>query len=157
MWLAAVALLLAQGSIESHVSRIVVEKSARKMTLFAGEKALHEYRVALGGQPVGRKERQGDHKTPEGMYTVDYKQPASTYHLALHISYPGAEDRAKARRLGVNPGGDIMIHGLAAKYAYLGALHRQTDWTEGCIAVTNPEIEEIYKLVAVGTPVEIRP
>jgi murein L,D-transpeptidase YafK len=157
MWLAAVALLLAQVSEQEHVTRILVEKSARKMTLWAGDKMVREYRVALGGQPVGTKIQQGDHKTPEGLYKVDYKQPASTYHLALHISYPDAAARARARQLGVSPGGDIMIHGLAARFAYLGALHRQTDWTEGCIAVTNPEIEEIYKLVAVGTPVEIRP
>jgi murein L,D-transpeptidase YafK len=158
MWVAAFALLLGQAqAAPEHVTRILVEKSARKMTLFAGDKILHEYQVALGGQPVGAKVRQGDHKTPEGSYTVDFKQPASTYHRALHVSYPNAADRARARKLGVDPGGAIMIHGLAAKFAYLGPLHRQTDWTEGCIAVTNPEIEEIYRLVPVGAVVEIRP
>jgi murein L,D-transpeptidase YafK len=159
MWLVAVALLLSQASTpaEAGVTRIVVQKNARKMTLWSGDKVLRDYRVALGGQPVGPKVRQGDHKTQEGLYQVDYKLPTSTYHRALHISYPDASDRARARKLGVDPGGDILIHGLASKYAYLGAMHRAYDWTEGCIAVTNPEIEEIYKMVPVGTPVEIRP
>src|ERR1039458_2766764 len=159
MWRVAVALLMAQAlqPAEEHITRIVVEKSARKMTLWAGEKTVREYRVALGGQPVGPKVRQGDHKTPEGIYNVDYKLPTSTYHRALHISYPDASNRARARRLGADPGGDILIHGLAAKFAYLGAMHRAYDWTEGCIAVTNPEIDEIFRLVPVGTPVEIRP
>jgi murein L,D-transpeptidase YafK len=156
MWLLALTILFAQAA-QPHVTKIVVEKSARKMILYEGDGVMREYRVALGGQPVGPKRRQGDQKTPEGLYKVDYKLPASHYHLALHISYPNAADREHARRLGVNPGGDILIHGLANKYAYLGADHRMTDWTLGCIAVTNPEIEEIFKLVAVGTPVEIRP
>lgn len=118
---------------------------------------LKTYKVALGTQPVGRKEREGDHKTPEGDYVIDSKVAQSRFHLALHISYPNAEDRERARKLGVNPGGAVEIHGLENKYEWLGPLHRQVDWTDGCIAVTNAEIDEIWSLVPAGTPVEIRP
>lgn len=115
------------------------------------------FKVALGRQPVGAKDREGDHKTPEGTYSVDRKVPNSRFHLALHLSYPSTSDRDHAKHLGVSPGGDVEIHGLPAAFAYLGAAHRRFDWTDGCIALTNAEIEEIYPLVALGTPVEIRP
>ena len=139
------------------VDRILVEKSKRTMTLFSGGKVVRNYLVALGGEPVGPKEREGDHKTPEGFYTIDSKNARSKFHLALHISYPDEADRKRARKLGVSPGGAIMIHGLPKEFAYLRPLHRKTDWTDGCIAVTNEEIEEIWRLVKIGTPVEIRP
>jgi murein L,D-transpeptidase YafK len=137
--------------------RIVIVKSTRTMALMNNGKVLKTYKVALSAHSIGGKERLGDDKTPEGLYTVDWKNEHSLYHLALHISYPNATDRARAKRLGVNPGGEIEIHGIGAKYGYLGALHRQVDWTAGCIAMTNEEIDEISKLVAVGTPVEIKP
>lgn len=140
-----------------QADHILIVKSTRTMTLMHGNKVLKTYKVALGTAPVGPKEKQGDHKTPEGNYMIDAKNSHSQFHLALHISYPKAQDRERARRTGVSPGGDIMIHGLAPQFAFLGALHRQTDWTDGCIAVTNPEIEEIWKLVPVGTTVEIKP
>ena len=140
-----------------RADRIVIIKSARSMTLFSGDKILKTYKVALGTVPVGPKQTEGDHKTPEGNYVIDNKNSQSIFHLSLHISYPSPADRERARKLGSNPGGDIMIHGLAKQFAYLGPLHRQVDWTEGCIAVTNAEIEEIWKLVPVGTRVEIRP
>src|SRR5579863_4536731 len=139
------------------VDRILVEKSKRTMTLFSGDAVVKTYQVALGGDPVGPKRREGDHKTPEGFYTIDSKNAHSIFHLALHVSYPSEADRKRARKLGVSPGGAIMIHGLPKEFAYLGALHRKTDWTDGCIAVTDEEIEEIWKLVKIGTPVEIRP
>ncbi len=137
--------------------KILIVKSTRTMTLFSGTKALKTYKVALGTVPVGPKRREGDHKTPEGIYTIDARNPQSRFHLSLHISYPSAADREQARKLGASPGGAIMIHGLAPGFGYLGTLHRQTDWTDGCVAVTNAEIEEIWKLVPVGTRVEIRP
>jgi murein L,D-transpeptidase YafK len=136
---------------------VIIEKSARTMKLKRGDKVLKTYKVALSGQPVGAKEREGDHKVPEGQYTVDAKNAHSQFHLALHISYPNAADRERARKLGVKPGGDIEIHGLGKNYAWVGSMHRQMDWTDGCVAVTNSEIEEIWPLVAVGTRVEIRP
>lgn len=140
-----------------QADRIVIEKSKRTMTLMSGSTVLKTYKVALGGQPVGAEQRVGDHKTPEGLYIVDQKKAASQFHRALHISYPNARDEENARKLGVSPGGDIEIHGLGAKYGWVGAAHRQMDWTDGCIAVTNEEIDEIWPLVAVGTPVEIKP
>lgn len=140
-----------------QADRIVIEKSKRTMTLMSGSTVLKTHKVALGGQPAGAKQRVGDHKTPEGLYIVDQKKAASQFHRALHISYPNARDKENARRLGVSPGGDIEIHGLGAKYGWVGAAHRQMDWTDGCIAVTNEEIDEIWPLVAVGTPVEIKP
>jgi murein L,D-transpeptidase YafK len=140
-----------------HADKIVVLKSARSMTLLSGGKTLKTYKVALGSDPVGPKRVEGDHKTPEGDYIIDGKNPHSLFHLSLHISYPSAADQQRARSMGTRPGGAIMIHGRARPFAYLGPLHRQTDWTDGCIAVTNAEIEEIWKLVPVGTRVEIRP
>ncbi|HEY1527645.1 MAG TPA: L,D-transpeptidase family protein [Candidatus Angelobacter sp.] len=134
-----------------------MEKSKRTMTLLSGGRVLKTYKVALGTVPVGPKRIEGDHKTPEGSYVIDAKNPHSLFHLALHISYPSAEDQQRARSLRVRPGGAIMIHGLPKTFAYLGALHRQSDWTDGCIAVTNAEIEEIWTLVPVGAKVEIRP
>jgi murein L,D-transpeptidase YafK len=141
----------------TRADRIVVEKSKRVMTLLHGSEALKSYQVALGGQPVGAKDRQGDHKTPEGSYEVDSKKPNSQFHRALHISYPSAAERERARKLGVSPGGDVEIHGLGSMWGWVGAAHRKVDWTDGCIAVTNEEIDEIWPLVQVGTPVEIRP
>lgn len=141
----------------AKADRIVIMKSARTMTLLHGAQVLKTYKVALGGQPLGAKERAGDHKTPEGHYVVDSKVPNSRFHRALHLSYPSAADRDRARKLGVNPGGAVEIHGLPDQYAWIGNRHRLTDWTDGCIAVTNQEIEEIWPLVSVGTPVEIHP
>jgi murein L,D-transpeptidase YafK len=123
----------------------------------SGKEAIKTYKVALGGQPVGAKDRQGDHKTPEGIYSVDGKIPNSQFHKALHISYPSPSDREHARKLGVSPGGDVEIHGLGPHWGWVGSQHRLTDWTDGCIAVTNEEIDEIYPLVSIGTTVEIRP
>jgi murein L,D-transpeptidase YafK len=141
---------------ETKVDRIVVEKSKRTLKLMDGAKILKTHKVALGGQPVGSKDRQGDHKTPEGIYSVDAKNPNSQFYKALHISYPSQADRTNARKLGMSPGGDVEIHGLGSKWGWIGAKHRLTDWTDGCIAVTNEEIDEIYPLIKVGTPVEIR-
>lgn len=137
--------------------RIIIEKSARTMKLMRHGEILKTYKVALSRVPVGAKERAGDHKVPEGDYLVDSKNRQSRFHLALHISYPNATDRERARKLGASPGGNIEIHGLNTTYSWVGSLQRQVDWTDGCIAVTNHEIAEIFPLVPLGTPVEIRP
>ena len=137
--------------------RILVVKSERKLTLLRDGRPLKTYLVALGGEPVGDKHCQGDNRTPEGVYRVDFKKWNSQFHHALHVSYPDAGDRAEAKRRGCTPGGDIMIHGLGPRFAFLGALHRASDWTLGCIAVTNEEIDEIWAAVDAGTVVEIRP
>lgn len=136
---------------------IVVEKARRTLTLYSDGYAVRTYRVALGKQPAGDKVSRGDGKTPEGVYHVDFKNPQSKYHMALHISYPDVAHARRAAALGVSPGGDIMIHGLPDAYAKIGALHRQQDWTEGCVAVTDAEIEEIFRAVPDGTPILIVP
>jgi len=140
-----------------HADRIIVLKSQRKLVLMNGNKEIHSYKVSLGPSPVGPKTRQGDHKTPEGSYVIDSRNPASHYYRALHVSYPNPADRERARKLGVSPGGDIMVHGLPNGYGAIGKAHLLHDWTDGCIAVTNEEMDEIWKLVPVGTPIEIRP
>ena len=144
-------------AVQDKADRILILKSERKLTLYRDGRLLKTYRVALGGSPEGDKQCQGDQRTPEGTYRIDLKNPGSRYHLSLRISYPDATDRADARRRGCPPGGDIFIHGLGKGFASLGKLHRATDWTLGCVAVTNEEIEEIWKAVEVGTVVEIRP
>ena len=127
------------------------------MELLAGGKVIHTYKVALGRGGLAPKEREGDARTPEGHYIIDSRNGASSYHKALHISYPNAEDRERAVRLGVAPGGAVMIHGLPNGKGWLGSAHRLYDWTLGCIAVTDAEIDEIWNMVPVGAPVEIRP
>ena len=136
---------------------IVVEKSQHRLSLYRGGILLRSYLVALGQQPVGDKERIGDMRTPEGLFHIEARNPASRYHRSLRISYPDAAHRERARTLGVSPGGDIMIHGLPDRQAWVGAAHRDFDWTEGCIAVTNQEIEEIWNAVPVGIPIQIKP
>jgi len=145
------------GNQSTAIDYIIVLKSEHIMRLYSHDKLIKEYHVALGLNPVGPKRRKGDDKTPEGSYTIDLKNPHSQFHLSLRVSYPNAQDRERARRQGVDPGGSIMIHGLPRQFAYLGTRHREYDWTWGCVAVTNPEIEEIWSLVQVGTKIEIRP
>jgi murein L,D-transpeptidase YafK len=137
--------------------RILIEKKERRLTLFSKGKELQTYKIALGGNPNGPKERQGDNKTPEGIYVIDSRNKDSRYHLSLHISYPNEKDKKRAKQLGLSPGGDIMIHGIKNGLSWAGDLHTEVDWTKGCIAVTDEEIEEIDKLAPSGTIVEIRP
>lgn len=149
---------VALGVAKSVVAdRLLVEKASRKLSVFAQGREIRSYRIALGRQPIGRKEQEGDMKTPEGFYTIDYRNPHSDFHLALHVSYPQPDDAAQATARGVSPGGDIMIHGLPNGMGWMGKLHRDEDWTAGCIALTNEEIEELWRLVPDGTPIEIRP
>jgi len=137
--------------------RILIEKKERRLTLLSKGKVLKAYQIALGGKPSGPKERQGDNKTPEGTYVIDSRNKNSRYHRSLHISYPNEKDKKRAKELGVSPGGDIMIHGIKNGLSWVGDLHTDVDWTKGCIAVTDEEIEEIDKLAPNGTIVEIRP
>jgi murein L,D-transpeptidase YafK len=136
---------------------IVIEKKAHKLTLFYLGRPMRSYLVALGANPVGDKLRAGDNRTPEGLFSIESRNPVSKYHLALRISYPDARHRARSQALGVEPGGDIMIHGLPNGLGAAGATHRVADWTNGCIALTDEEIEEIWNVVPIGTPVEIKP
>jgi hypothetical protein len=137
--------------------KIVVEKAGRRLMLLWQGHLLKTYRISLGKNPCGPKRREGDQKTPEGFYAIDYRARDSRYHRALHISYPNQNDQEMARIRRLPPGRDIMIHGLGDDFGWMGSIHYMFDWTDGCIAVTDEEIEEIWSLVPVGTPVEIRP
>jgi tetratricopeptide (TPR) repeat protein len=137
--------------------KILIEKEERRLTLMAKGKVLKIYKIALGGNPRGPKERQGDNKTPEGNYLIDSRNKDSRHHLSLHISYPNEEDKKRAKKMGISPGGNIMIHGIKNGFSWAADSHKEVDWTNGCIAVTDEEIEEIAKLTPNGTMVEIRP
>jgi murein L,D-transpeptidase YafK len=136
---------------------ILILKKDHVMELVAGGKIIRTYKVALGQGGLAPKEREGDARTPEGHYVIDARYEHSAYHKALHVSYPDAADRKRAAKLGISPGGAIMIHGLPNGKGWVGGRHRLFDWTLGCIAVTDEEIDEVWTLVPVGTPVEIRP
>ena len=140
-----------------RADRIIIDKSRHQLILLEQNRPIKTYAVALGRESSGRKEREGDGKTPEGLYRIDSRKADSAYHLALHISYPNAQDMETAKTRGVSPGGAIMIHGIRNGLGKIGKLHRLTDWTAGCIAVTNREIEEIWRAIPDGSPVEIRP
>jgi murein L,D-transpeptidase YafK len=137
------------------VDRIVVEKAARRMVVYRGDLALREYRVALGFAPNGAKVRQGDGKTPEGVFHIDRVNAQSSYHLSVGLDYPQAADRARAATGGYDAGGDIFIHGQPNGLPDDSLL--KTDWTAGCIAVSNAEIREIFAAVSIGAVVEVRP
>ncbi len=139
------------------VDRVVVYKRDRRLVLLSKGQEIRWYKVALSSEPIGPKTRQGDHKTPEGSYILDSRNPNSQFYKSLHVSYPNSKDVAAAKKLGVSPGGDIMVHGLPKKYAWLGKSHTLHDWTEGCIAVTDQEMDEIWKMVRVRTPIDINP
>jgi murein L,D-transpeptidase YafK len=146
--------MLSPISSDLTVDRIVVNKSKREMWLLRESKTIRRYTISLGQSPVGPKECEGDSKTPEGLYTISGRNAVSKYHLSLRISYPNAADIECGRKAGVDPGGDIMIHGFPNGEAKDG---RATDWTAGCIAVTDAEMEEIWRLVPDGTAIEINP
>jgi murein L,D-transpeptidase YafK len=139
------------------IDRVVVEKAARKLSIFRDSKQIKTYRIALGRNPVGAKQAEGDMKTPEGIYQIDSRNPQSGFHLALHISYPSDDDKTHAAERGVPAGFDIMIHGIRNGLGWIGAFHRWTDWTVGCIALTDEEIEELFRVTPDGTTIEIRP
>ena len=141
----------------AKVDRVLVLKQKRVLRLLHDRDVVKEYKVALGGSPVGPKSQQGDHKTPEGVYVLDSRNPHSQYYKSLHISYPTSEQRAAARKRGVSPGGDVFVHGLPSGYHGPSAANRLYDWTDGCIAVTDAEMGEIWNAVQNGTPIEIRP
>lgn len=144
------------GSI-IQADKVVVIKKKRVLLLMKNGTVLKRYRVAIGRNPVGPKIRLGDGKTPEGEYVLDKRNPNSRFYRSIHISYPNAADIERAQVQGVSPGSAIMIHGLPRNYEDVGKLHTVTDWTRGCIAVTNTEIDEIWSLVADGTPIVIKP
>jgi murein L,D-transpeptidase YafK len=142
---------------QATVDLLVVEKSTHRLSAFSRGQLLKSYLVSLGREPVGAKTREGDRRTPEGRYFIDRHNPMSAFHRALHVSYPSSSDLARARDAGYAAGGDIMVHGIRNGLGWIGRAHLLFDWTVGCIAVTDPEIEELYWAVPDGTPIEIRP
>lgn len=165
--LALVATLLAVGSPSDSpaqplpralkADRLVVRKAERTLTLYWHGARLKSYRVALGGQPLGPKLALGDQRTPEGLYTVARRRKKTDFHAALEVSYPNVDDKARASAAKLHPGGGIEIHGLRDGFDWLGSAHVLFDWTDGCIAVTDTEIDELVRAVPDGTPLEILP
>ncbi len=141
----------------SKADLIIVNKSEGKLYLMAGDETLHTFSAAFGANPKGHKEREGDERTLEGRYILDYKNASSAFYKAIHISYPNEKDKAHAASLGVSPGGDIMIHGQRNGFGWLGFLVQRFNWTDGCIAVTNKEMDLIWAAVDIGTPITVNP
>lgn len=139
------------------VDHVIVNKSHHQMLLMKGDQVIKTYWIALSDRPYGDKEYEGDKRTPEGTYTLDYVKENSTYYRAFHISYPNSEDIAHARSLGKKPGGMIMIHGQPKNDSEYHDSVQRSDWTNGCIAILNPEIDEFISLVDPGTPITINP
>ncbi len=164
--LSAIALAISanpgvQGSAQASdfpvADKVLVEKGKRKLHLLKGGVAFRSFDIALGIRPVGDKEKEGDFKTPEGNYLLDARNPDSEYFLAIHVSYPDSTDRAEARNKGFDPGGAIMIHGQPNDPTRSEAYYRTQDWTNGCIAVSNSDMIDIWLMTAENTPIEIRP
>lgn len=139
------------------VDLVRVDKSERKLELLSGEVVVRSYGIALGASPVGHKLQEGDERTPEGRYVLDWRNPNSAFTKSIHVSYPNAIDRAAAKRAGVDPGGMIMIHGQSKGFGWWSWLMQLYDWTNGCIAVTDEDMAEIWQMVENGTPIEINP
>lgn len=146
--------MLPQGA---QVNKILVLKSKRELVALSGSQVLKIYKVALGKVPVGAKQFEGDNKTPEGIYYIYDKNPGSKYHKNLGVSYPNIRDIANAKKAGKPHGGNIKIHGLPDNMAFAGRLQSMMDWTAGCIAMNNDDIDELYAHTAPGTDIEIRP
>lgn len=140
----------------TKADRLVITKSSRTLEIYQGGVMVRGYKISLGREPVGPKQREGDGKTPEGIFRITEHKRDSAYHRALRLSYPEPADVARARAAGVSAGSNIMIHGIMNRLGVVGRLHRLFDWTAGCIAVTNAEIEQLWDALDDGTVVEIR-
>ena len=152
----AVNILCSTALAAEAVDSVLVDKSDRKLYLLRDGAVVAEYSVAFGANPRGHKQQEGDERTPEGNYVLDYKKADSAFHKAIHISYPDEADQRAAAAMGVEPGGLIMIHGQRNGLGWLSFLTQRFNWTDGCIAVTNREMDEIWRLVDVDTSIEIR-
>jgi murein L,D-transpeptidase YafK len=150
-------LLLPVLSKAETADRIVVNKSQHEMVLYRNGVVLSKYHVTFGANPVGHKQQSGDERTPEGRYVIDFKKADSAFHKALHISYPNTVDVEKAKRLGVNPGGDIMIHGQRNGFGWAAWFSQKFNWTDGCIALTNADMDEVWRQVEPKVVIDIYP
>ncbi len=141
----------------NDIDYVLVNKAEKKMYLMSNGRKIKEYSVVFGSSPTGHKQQEGDQRTPEGKYLLDDKKSDSSYYRAIHISYPNEDDKKRARANNASPGGQIMIHGQKNGLGWMYGLTQKFNWTDGCIAVTNAEMDEIWELVKIGTPIEIRP
>ena len=156
---AAILLLILLPTVaisEEVADKVLVDKSDEKLYLLSGTTVLAEYKVSFGANPRGHKQIEGDERTPEGEYVLDHKKEDSAFYRAIHISYPNDEDKKAAAARGKDPGGAIMIHGQKNWLGWLSPITQRFNWTDGCIAVTNGEMDEIWEMVSVNTPIEIR-
>lgn len=142
--------------LSETADKVLVDKSEEKLYLLKAGSTIAEFSVAFGANPVGHKQQEGDERTPEGQYLLDYKKADSSFYKSIHISYPNEADKQAAAEKGVNPGGLIMIHGQRNRLGWLSFITQRFNWTDGCIAVTNSEMDQIWDSVAVNTPIEIR-
>ena len=159
-WLGGAILLLVATSVcatQQKADLVRVVKSESRLYLLRDDQVFGSYNVVFGANPKGHKEREGDERTPEGRYYLTYKNPNSAFHLSIHVSYPNAEDREHARQLGVDPGGDIMIHGQKNGKEWLSRFSRFVNWTDGCIALSNSDMDEVWDAIDAGIPIEIEP
>lgn len=143
------------AAVSEQAHEVLVIKSTRELHLLRNGETFRQYEISLGAMPTGHKQQEGDERTPEGRYVIDWRNPDSIAYLSLHISYPNAADVAAAEHAGVEPGGNIMIHGLPNGWGFVGQMHVLWDWTNGCVAVTNEQMREIWALVPNGTPITI--
>jgi murein L,D-transpeptidase YafK len=158
--LSIVLFLVMQAAIclsAQKADAVLVVKSEKRLYLLKNGKPFASYHVTFGGQPTGHKQAQGDQRTPEGHYILDYKNPNSKFYKSIHVSYPNARDRANARRLGVDPGGDIMIHGQTNGWGWAAPVVQFFSWTDGCIALSNKDMDRVWAAVDPGTPIQIKP
>lgn len=151
-----IPLIVFLSCANAEVDLVKVDKSARQMHLLDGDKIIKSYQIALGANPKGHKQQEGDSRTPEGLYTLDYKKEDSSFYRAMHVSYPNDRDSADALARGAAPGGLIMVHGQRNRLGWLAWISRYVDWTDGCIALSNAEMDEFMALVKTGTHIEIQ-
>ena len=142
---------------QETIDLVKVDKSARTLSITSRGKEVAKFHVVLGGSPVGHKHREGDERTPEGRYVLDQRNATSRFFRSLHVSYPNEVDKERARAAGLNPGGDIMIHGQKNGLGWLSRLSQRRDWTDGCIALSNKDMQVVWDRVRVPTPIEISP
>jgi len=154
-------MLLAPGLLQAGefpvADEVIIDKSDRELQLLSDGRVFRTFKIALGISPTGDKKEEGDFKTPEGRYLLDVRNPDSDYFLSIHVSYPNIEDRNAAKNLGLNPGGSIMIHGQPNVPSHTETYYRTQDWTNGCIAVSNSDMIDIWLMTGENTPIEIRP